>query len=98
MHRDIKPSNILIDSSDCTLKYCDFGQARVSPESLSDLDRPAKYSLEVGNKWYKAPELLFGSRTYNCSMDVWSLGCLIAELVQLALIHGLPIRTPGPLF
>ena len=62
MHRDVKPTNILISEPDLTFKYCDFGQTRVSPEFLPEELVEKKYTLEVGSRWYKAPEILFGCR------------------------------------
>jgi serine/threonine protein kinase len=79
MHRDIKPSNLLLQvDSDriLTLKLCDFGQARVYiPETQM-------YSIEVGTKWYKAPEILYGVKTYSNKVDMWSAGCVLAELLD----------------
>jgi len=63
IHRDIKPSNFLM--GDSNLLLCDFGQARVSPHFLSEDKIAAKYTLQVGSRWYKAPELLFGAKQYT---------------------------------
>lgn len=66
--------------------------------ALSSKDEtPTKYTLEVGSRWYKAPELLFGSKNYNSKIDLWSLGCILAELLQCAIIPPFE-TTPGPLF
>jgi serine/threonine protein kinase len=73
VHRDIKPSNCLIDGDGC-VKLSDFGLARV----LSH--QPMTH--EVVTRWYRAPELLFGSRHYNTSIDIWSAGCVMAELLS----------------
>ncbi|KAF8820111.1 putative cell-cycle-associated protein kinase GSK [Cardiosporidium cionae] len=78
-HRDLKPENILIQyksPSDIILKLCDFGSAKNlanSPDSIP----------YVCSRWYRAPELLFGSLKYSVAVDLWSLGCIIAELVLL---------------
>ena len=105
MHRDIKPNNILIDEQTLTLKICDFGQVRVTPSVLKQ--KCPRYTIDVGSRWYKAPELLFGGRkTEECScwydhkIDIWSLGCIISELIQCALIsmNLQKVSNPGPLF
>jgi serine/threonine protein kinase len=72
MHRDLKPSNILI-SKNGTLKLADFGLARqLLPGRL--------YTNAVASLWYRAPELLLGSTTYGTQIDLWSVGCILAEL------------------
>jgi serine/threonine protein kinase len=78
VHRDIKPSNILVSSSG-TVKLADFGLARV-------LDRSSDASLshQVATRWYRAPELLYGSRHYDFAVDMWSAGAVVAELLMLA--------------
>ncbi|TNV72020.1 hypothetical protein FGO68_gene9610 [Halteria grandinella] len=74
MHRDLKPANILIDKEG-TLKLADFGQTRV-------VDSSFLYTLDVGTKWYKAPELLLGNKKYTEKMDMWALGCILVELLD----------------
>ena len=78
LHRDLKPSNILINpKSDCNLKICDFGLSRVS-----DPDNPAEaYSEYVATRWYRAPEVMINPRRYSAAMDVWSVGCIVAEML-----------------
>jgi serine/threonine protein kinase len=87
MHRDLKPSNILIDK-DKKVLICDYGQTRVDLEGFPDKNEEIqnmiqnlKYTLDIGSRWYKAPELLFGCRKYRKSIDIWSLGCILAELL-----------------
>lgn len=74
VHRDLKPHNILVDSEG-VLKIADFGLAR----SLGATDFP--YSSEVVTLWYRAPELLMGATGYGCEIDIWSLGCIMYEMI-----------------
>ena len=73
-HRDIKPHNILIDPSDNTLKLCDFGCAK----HLSKTEKNIAY---ICSRFYRPPELVIGATIYGPQVDVWSMGCVIAELV-----------------
>lgn len=76
LHRDLKPSNILLDSS-CKIKICDFGLSR----TLSIYESKIPVMTEfIATRWYRAPEVLFGSTSYSIKSDMWSLGCLIYEL------------------
>ncbi|XP_047737839.1 uncharacterized protein LOC108680148 isoform X2 [Hyalella azteca] len=81
IHRDLKPSNILIDS-DCRVKVADFGLAR-SVGPAAGLDRPGDPTLTnyVATRWYRAPEILLNSRRYTLGVDMWSLGCILAEML-----------------
>jgi len=79
MHRDIKPSNFLIDYKTGTVVLADFGCCRKQLINEKD-ERPC--TLEVGSKWYKAIEILFGSQNYDASVDIWSLGAIFAELLD----------------
>lgn len=78
IHRDLKPSNILINS-ECRAKVCDFGLIR----SLASKEETEEVVLseEVATKWYRAPELLLGSRSYHKPVDMWSFGCIVAEIL-----------------
>ena len=73
----MKPSNILLNSN-CSLKICDFGLVRSL--ASSEEEHPI-LSEEVATRWYRAPELLLGSRSYGFPVDLWSLGCIAAELL-----------------
>lgn len=76
VHRDLKPSNLLINS-DCLIKIADFGLARSLQTDKSEDPVVSEY---VATRWYRAPEILLGSRCYSHSVDVWSAGCIVAEL------------------
>jgi len=85
IHRDLKPSNLLVNSN-CDLKVCDFGLARGVSSSHDE-------SLEEGNggtmllteyvvtRWYRAPEIMLACHEYSKPSDVWSVGCIFAELL-----------------
>lgn len=79
MHRDLKPQNILIEINQQNQEnviLCDFGQSKFY--SFDD----KKHSEEIATLWYKAPEILFGSEEYDQGIDVWAVGCILAELSQ----------------
>ena len=78
IHRDIKPSNLLMSQTGI-LKIGDFGLAR-SYKNGADISRDMTH--EVGTKWYRAPELLMGCRSYGPSIDIWSCGCVLAEMIS----------------
>ncbi|CAH0728330.1 unnamed protein product, partial [Brenthis ino] len=75
MHRDLKPANLLINHEGI-LKIADLGLARLY---WPDGGRP--YSHQVATRWYRAPELLYGARYYSEKVDVWAVGCIIAEMI-----------------
>lgn len=74
IHRDMKPQNLLINRAGL-IKICDFGLARAFTIPLRN------YTHEVVTLWYRAPEILLGSKLYSLPVDVWSIGCIIAELI-----------------
>jgi len=73
-HRDIKPQNILCDTQTHVLKLCDFGSAK----QLVKGEPNVSY---ICSRYYRAPELIFGNTNYGTYIDVWSVGCVIAELM-----------------
>ncbi|XP_023340935.1 cyclin-dependent kinase 7-like [Eurytemora carolleeae] len=74
LHRDLKPNNLLVDCKGC-LKLGDFGLAKYfgSPNR--------QYTHVVVTRWYRAPELLFGAKNYGTGVDIWAVGCILAELL-----------------
>ena len=74
IHRDLKPSNLLLNKN-CDLKVCDFGLARGYEETTTTL---TEY---VVTRWYRAPEVLLGSKLYSTGVDMWSVGCILFELI-----------------
>jgi len=74
VHRDLKPQNLLIDKKG-SLKIADFGLARAFCVPVR------QYTHEVVTLWYRAPEILLGSATYSIPVDMWSAGCIFAEML-----------------
>jgi len=88
IHRDIKPSNILLASPTGPAYISDFGTSW-HPQ-LSLVDEPADHKvLEVGTTCYRAPETLFGNRSYDTSLDMWAAGTMLVECIR---------KPPTPLF
>lgn len=75
IHRDVKPENILVSKSG-VVKLCDFGFARTLATGPGEV-----YTDYVATRWYRAPELLVGDTKYGRAVDVWALGCLLAEML-----------------
>ena len=79
IHRDIKPENILIHPGSKgmeSLKICDFGVARFCGQQGQRL------TGYVATRWYRAPELLLGQGSYGQAVDMWAVGCIMAEIVD----------------
>ncbi|CAG9319796.1 unnamed protein product [Blepharisma stoltei] len=75
MHRDLKPGNLLI-SRNGQIKITDFGTAKI----VCDVEAPR--TTGVCTLWYQSPELLFGTKHYGKAMDMWSVGCIFAEMIN----------------
>merc|ERR1712178_453964 len=73
-HRDIKPQNLLVNPETHELKLCDFGSAKQLVKSEPNVSY-------ICSRYYRAPELIFGATDYTCCIDVWSAGCVLAELL-----------------
>ncbi|KAM0787770.1 MAP kinase Pmk1 [Microbotryomycetes sp. NB124-2] len=79
LHRDLKPSNLLLNAN-CDLKICDFGLAR---SALSGEQEAVGFMTEyVATRWYRAPEIMLTFKEYNRAIDVWSVGCILAEMLS----------------
>ncbi|KAL5222417.1 hypothetical protein ABZP36_027130 [Zizania latifolia] len=75
LHRDLKPHNLLMDRKTMALKIADLGLSRAFTVPLK------KYTHEILTLWYRAPEILLGATHYSTPVDMWSVGCIFAELV-----------------
>ena len=78
LHRDLKPSNLLLNAN-CDLKVCDFGLAR---SAASQEDNSGFMTEYVATRWYRAPEIMLTFKEYTKAIDVWSVGCILAEMLS----------------
>ncbi|XP_073154577.1 cell division control protein 2 homolog C [Henckelia pumila] len=76
LHRDLKPQNLLLDKDKGVLKIADLGLGRAFTVPLKS------YTHEIVTLWYRAPEVLLGSTNYSTAVDMWSVGCIFAEMVR----------------
>ncbi|XP_050218773.1 cell division control protein 2 homolog C-like [Mercurialis annua] len=76
LHRDLKPQNLLLDQEKGILKIADLGLGRAFTVPLKS------YTHEIVTLWYRAPEVLLGSTHYSTAVDMWSVGCIFAEMVR----------------
>ncbi|CAM6021363.1 unnamed protein product [Sphagnum balticum] len=73
-HRDIKPQNLLVNPHTHQIKLCDFGSAKVLVKGEPNISY-------ICSRYYRAPELIFGATEYTTAIDIWSMGCVMAELL-----------------
>uniref|UniRef100_I1NYU6 non-specific serine/threonine protein kinase n=1 Tax=Oryza glaberrima TaxID=4538 RepID=I1NYU6_ORYGL len=73
-HRDVKPQNLLVDPLTHQVKICDFGSAKMLVKGEANISY-------ICSRYYRAPELIFGATEYTTSIDIWSAGCVLAELL-----------------
>ncbi|KAI0982139.1 hypothetical protein GJ496_007198 [Pomphorhynchus laevis] len=103
IHRDLKPNNLLLNKN-CELKICDFGLSRIAVPYKDHRGLMTEY---VATRWYRAPEIMLQSKGYDKPIDLWSVGCILAEMMngkqlfpgrhyleQISLILGL-LGTPS---
>lgn len=93
LHRDLKPSNLLLNAN-CDLKVCDFGLAR---SAASTEDNSGFMTEYVATRWYRAPEIMLTFKEYTKAIDVWSVGCILAEMLNgKPLFPGKDCEIPYP--
>ncbi|KZO96098.1 CMGC/MAPK/ERK protein kinase [Calocera viscosa TUFC12733] len=86
LHRDLKPGNLLVNA-DCELKICDFGLARGyqpgpgTAQQTSNKGQQGFMTEYVATRWYRAPEIMLSFANYGPAIDIWSVGCIFAELL-----------------
>ncbi|KAM7280298.1 hypothetical protein ACFE04_007432 [Oxalis oulophora] len=83
-HRDIKPQNLLVNPHTHQVKLCDFGSAKALVKGEPNISY-------ICSRYYRAPELIFGAIEYTTAIDIWSVGCVLAELL-LGQVLGTPTR------
>jgi casein kinase 2 alpha subunit len=74
MHRDVKPHNVMIDHENRKLRLIDWGLAEFYHSGQ-------EYNVRVASRYFKGPELLVDYQTYDYSLDMWSLGCMLASMI-----------------
>lgn len=78
LHRDLKPANMLLNTTNCDLKICDFGLARITDPNHNHAGILTEY---VATRWYRAPEVMVNAKNYTKALDMWSIGCILAEML-----------------
>jgi len=81
IHRDLKPSNLLLNAN-CDLKVCDFGLARSTRTAEPNGSETGFMTEYVATRWYRAPEIMLTFKQYTKAIDVWSVGCILAEMLS----------------
>jgi len=82
LHRDLKPSNLLLNAN-CDLKICDFGLARSARPPPNVANDSSTFMTEyVATRWYRAPEVMLTFKEYTRAIDMWSVGCVLAEMLS----------------
>jgi len=81
IHRDIKPSNILIDSN-CHVRIGDLASCRSLSETHVEGVNRDILTQYIGTRWYRSPECILGSQVYGTPVDIWGLGCVLAEMIS----------------
>ena len=95
LHRDLKPRNLLVNSN-CDLKICDFGLARAEIPLLQS--HSIVLTDYITTRWYRAPEVLLSWKKYSTAIDVWSVGCIFAELLGMMKESAATYMDRQPLF
>jgi len=80
VHRDLKPANLLLNAN-CDLKVCDFGLARSVKSSSANGKESGLMTEYVATRWYRAPEIMLSFKMYTKAIDMWAVGCILAELL-----------------
>ncbi|KAF7303312.1 Mitogen-activated protein kinase [Mycena kentingensis (nom. inval.)] len=80
VHRDLKPANLLLNAN-CDLKVCDFGLARSVKTTITGGKESGLMTEYVATRWYRAPEIMLSFKNYSKAIDIWAVGCILAELL-----------------